>query len=285
MTKPNSAKLFHTPLPQGRKKQAIVEQAMARFPKVLRNKNIAQDFLSHSFTPASKQWVYKGNGKSGTTSTKKFLFLLEFGVPLSTHLKVTTDINPDVAAHRLGQSGVLRKLIHIDNGIDLLDNALTLTTVRHPTKRAVSAFHYLCQSHEQAHVWFASDRLRMNAAVSFDWDTDTHTAKGLEKFLDYIALEQDQGPTYAINPHWRPQTANVLPQILRPDLIGRTENLKQFYQDIADRLDSPLPTDWDMPHANKAVFSQPWPDILTPACMTRIRDVYAADFERFDYEP
>ncbi|EWS66442.1 hypothetical protein Y695_00265 [Hydrogenophaga sp. T4] len=157
-----------------------------------------QHYFAHLFTPASRRWLYAGNGKSGTTSTKRFLFELEFGIPLTVHLVAEHDINSDAQSHMLAKAGIFRPLTALPDAIKVFNTALRITTARHPVARALSSFRYLCLSDQLKHSWLVSDRMRMNAMVGFDWNRDPDTNGGFRKFLQYAELSmstQATGPT------------------------------------------------------------------------------------------
>lgn len=87
--------------------------------------------------------MYLSNAKSGTTSTKTYLFNFEFGTPLTVHFEPPRDINPEAMAHALQPSGVFRSIPNLPKRLKTLREALRLVTARHPSARAVSSFRYL----------------------------------------------------------------------------------------------------------------------------------------------
>ena len=263
----------------------MLDAAIARHPDTFASRDAAAAYLGHIFMPHSRRWAYCGNGKSGTSSTKRFLFELEFGARLTVSLTLPSDINPDVASHHLSNADVFRPLSAMPQGLELLKNTLRLTTVRHPATRALSAFFYLCRSNDEAHPWFARDRLRINALVGFDWHKDPRSATGFKKFLHYIEQTIDTGGADTVNPHWRPQVANIKPEILRPHLVGRTENLEHFYRAVAERLNVALAADWQAPVANREPRTAAREALLTPDATALITRIYRADFETFGYSP
>jgi hypothetical protein len=272
------ARLFDAAETAPGKRRALAEQASARFPQAFRRPEEAQEYLGHVFLPASLRWAYCGNGKTGATSTKRVLFELEFGHPLTASLRLDTDMNSDPAPHFLKHAGVFRPVLWVPNGLDVLERALRLTTARHPTTRALSSFTYLCRSDEAAHPWLADERMRMNAVTGFDWTGERHTATGFLKFLDYLAAEAEADRLRTGDPHLRPQVLNVRPEVLRPELVGRTERLDAFFRALAERLGRPLPERWKAPHSNRQdpVMAE---TLLTPAAMGRLASVFAADYE------
>lgn len=279
------AGIFHTARIKGARRQKMLDDTVGRFPGIFASRDTAAAYMNQIIMPHSRRWAYCGNGKSGTSSTKRFLFELEFATPLTAGLKLTSDINPDVAAHHLATADVFRPVSFMGKGLDAINNTLRLTTVRHPAARAVSAFLYLCRSDDESHVWFARDRLRMNALVGFDWNRDTKTASGFVKFLRFIEITIAEAGADTVNAHWRPQVDNIKPEIFRPHLVGHTENLESFYRAIARRLDRPLAPDWHAPIANRAESTDTGSALLTPEAVRLLNRIYRADFDTFGYDP
>ncbi|KIC38002.1 sulfotransferase family 2 domain-containing protein [Leisingera sp. ANG-M7] len=277
------AEIFFNTAPRPKQRQAILDAALQAFPDEFSDLPAVRDYFLRIFVPQSRTWSYKANGKTGTSSTKRFLFELEFGIPLTARFASATDINPDATSHRLTEAGLFQPLIAFPRGHRLLPDTLQLTTVRNPERRALSAFLYLCVSHDRNHPWFVDERLRMNAMVRFDWNNDIRTAAGFEKFLDYVAQTIEQAGPDSVDPHWRPLVPSIKPNVFQADLIGRTEDLGTFYKSVAERLDRKLPDNWSVPHANKNSGEFEGETLLTSSVKSRIEQIYRADFEAFGY--
>lgn len=259
-------------------RRALFERSFAAFPGHFRNVEEVAPFLSNLMAPVSGAWVYSGNAKTGTSSTRRFLFELEFGHKLSVSVTDEADANTDPGPHMLGRSGVFRPLSGHAEGLEVMQNALRLATARHPTTRALSAYHYLCVSHQRALPLLAMDRFRMNALVGFDWGSDPGSVTGFEKFLDYVHLEDLAEGHRGGDRHLRPQVHNLRPEVYQPQLIGRTEQLGTFFHAIAERLERPLPADWQVPMANHSGGGAAV-HLLTASVQARLAQTYAADYQ------
>lgn len=285
MTSPPPRPIFHGPRPQGPQRRTLLAAAHERHPQAFPTPEDAAKWMELVFVPHSKRWAFVRNGKAGTTSTLQFLFELEFGCPFTARVTLPGDLNPDAAAQQLASADVFRPLSGFPRGLDAIDGALRLATVRHPTSRVVSAFNYICQTHDAAHPWFHRERLRMNAVVGFDWTADCRTPTGLVKFLRYIDRSLQGASPQAMNSHWRPQVATVLPEVYRPHIVGKVEALDDFFAEIAARLGQDLPPGWRTPRANASRSGEATQALLDPEARDLIARLYADDFAAFGYDP
>ena len=270
--------VFHsaeTLMPQ---RKAMAERAMKRWPDTFLTPEIALDYLATISMPASERWAYANNAKSGTSSTKRFLFHLEFGVPLSVNFEPLIDINADAVSHALSRSGVFRTLPHVVGGLNVLNKAFRITTARHPVARAVSSFNYICLTDAESSPWLVNQRLRMNATVGFDWSRDRNTHDGFVKFLDHLLDNERQTGEVIDNPHLRPQVRNVRPDVFKPALVGRTEDLASFYRKIAEHFDTPMPDNWQPPASNRLDSEAGAATLISPQTKRLMAEVFAADF-------
>ena len=252
------------------------------------SRQACDEFFSYMITPASSRWAFRPVGKTATTAALSTLFHLEFGSPLTADLNDPDDINEKPMLHRLTWHGVFRRLIARDDyrPDTYLNDNLYIATVRNPCSRAVSGFRYLCESQKRQHKAFAPERSRLCAATGFDWNKHANTPEGFQRFLDYIAMSIGQSQGMLVNGHWRPQTDIIRPDLFRPDLVGRAENLGEFFHSLAEHLGN-------REFAAEAVAknylnAQPKVDISSfieyPGTRQRLRDCYSNDFEEFGYD-
>lgn len=244
-----------------------------------------RSYLQLIVFPRSRAWRYQLNGKSGTTFMMNLLFELEFGQPFTTRVSVAESGNqhPHFALFQMVNAGLLSNALREKDAFDAVRAfpGLTLATVRNPYDRARSGFAYLCRSHDQADRRFLPERLRLNALTGFDWTRHPGTTEGFDRFLSYLEMVAAEFGAEALDPHWRPQALHIRPEILQPDLIGRTEALDQFAQQIAQRLNRPLPEQTGRLRTNRGENATGL--ALTPDQRARIATLYAADFDLFEY--
>ncbi|GKY87529.1 hypothetical protein [Sinisalibacter aestuarii] len=120
----------------------------------------------------------------------------------------------------------------------------------------------------------------MNARVGFDWSAMPHTVEGFRRFLHFIEAEiADFGP-YCLDPHWGIQARISHPTVFRPTLTGRVEAMGDFYRDLADRLDRPLPADISLENRQPDPAQNLAGD---PEARALVERIYAEDFESFSY--
>lgn len=246
-----------------------------------------RSFLDLIWFPKSRAWRYQLNGKSGNSFVLELLFELEFGVPFTTWVDpaVTGNQHARFALFQVRDAGLYSNAMREnDTWQDFTSfSGLTLATVRDPYARALSGFFYLCRSHRLGDRRFLSERLRLNVLAKFNWDIHAGTAEGFDRFLCYLRDYADTVGSEALDAHWRPQVLHIRPDILRPDLIGRTEALGDFAVQVAKRLDRPLPARLDGFERNATDSAKQGGGFYTPERRHIVKTLYAQDFEIFGY--
>jgi len=96
--------IYHTAEAPPPQRRAMAERTLSHFPGAFGTEAEALRWLNGISMPASSRWAFVGNAKTGSSSIKRFLFLLEFGMPLTVNFKSPSDINPDALSPRLDQS-------------------------------------------------------------------------------------------------------------------------------------------------------------------------------------
>lgn len=252
------------------------------------NAAMVQNYLMTTYVPASRRWVYKTNAKAGSSSILAFLFALEFGVRFTAHLTSGKDHNPDTALHQMREAHVFEPVLNLPDVTDIagfLSETPTFTVVRDPAQRVLSAFFYLCSSDKQGSEKFLRDRIRLSALTGFDWTVHSRTPEGFRRFLEFIAIETENENVVAVNNHWRPQWRNVQVDLLKPDLIGRVEDLDGFFRELCTLLNRPFPECISEERRN----TQSKPDVSLffkdPMSKSLIRSLFQRDYDVFGYDP
>lgn len=274
--------VFAAPLRDHTAQRAATEPAFQALPEAFANRNRLHQYFLYTFVPRNLAWAFKPNNKSATSSVLAFLFALEFGQPLSAGY--ADGFEGDKIVHRLAEARLFARLPEHPDVTDAhaaLGQSLRLTTVRHPATRALSGYRYICRAQEAGSEAFCLHRLRMTALAGFDWARHTGTPDGFLRFLEWVAAEEALGGWMA-DAHFRPQVTNIRPDILRPDIIGRAEDMSAFFAKVCAHLDRPVPK--DLPPRNRQPAIDP-DAFLTRSSLARIADIFAADFKVFGYDP
>ncbi len=247
----------------------------------------ARRYISLIWFPPSRAWRYQLNGKSGNTFVLNLLFELEYRVPFRCNANPaeTGNQHPDFALFSVPHAQLWSNSVKQEDDLDaVLDfPGLSLATVRNPYTRLVSGFFYLCRSHELSDRRFLPERIRLNALTGMDWDKEANTPAGFERFLNYIRdISENFGPE-DLDAHWLPQALHIRPDIYKPDLVGRTEDLPKFAKDLCKQLDRPQPKSLAGLRRNASKRIDHDAFLSDPALRRIIEEVYASDFELFDY--
>lgn len=277
------AVVFHGPQARRAVKLRRAREFHAAHPDLVTDPQDAWAFLDYIFTPPDGSWAYLPSGKTGTTSTLAFLHHLQTGHPLSARLQEKNGMNPDQAAHELHRAQVFCFLLSRGDrtGPDTyLKRTLKLATVRDPMARAISGFTYLCRADEKGLEQFYTERARMTALTGFDWERHPHTAEGFERFLDYLRIDLEHHADRPVDSHFRPQVLNIRPDLYKPDLVGRCEDLAGFFRQIAERLERPVPEGaLTSEPRNRSRREDVFP--ITLAARQRMSEIFRADYESF----
>lgn len=282
---PHAPKVFFGEDLPASKRAAMHQRFAELFPGRFASVEDASIYLGRLIVPQSRRWIYVANNKTGTTTTKRLLFELEFGTPLTVALDASDDINSDAVPQKLQTSGIFRSLQTLPLDQKAFEFALKLTTVRNPVSRTLSAFQYFCKTQEERHPWMLNDRLRINAMVGFDWQEDARTAGGFVKFLRFIDRVNTEAGERFVNPHWKSQFDLIRPDVAQPDLIGRCENLGPFFQELADRLGRPLPAHYANIRANRQTDKADPRALMSPEAERLLGHLFRKDFEWLGYQP
>ena len=223
-------------------------------------------------------WAYQLTGKSGSSTMLSYLFELDFGCPFKVNRRDQRNIHPEFALFAVKTSGVWTNAHQLQLSFKTND-FLRIALVRDPVSRVVSAFRYICQSQTAGDERFLNERIRLNAIVKFDWENDPDTDVGFEKFLDYIEWVMKERPQIEWDAHWMPQYVHIVPEIYKPNLLGKLEDFDAFTVKLCARLDKPHLA----PKRRVNVSSKPETPLPTDTIKRRIRDIYERDYETFGY--
>tara|TARA_Y100000052_G_scaffold27602_1_gene37483 strand:+ start:47686 stop:48540 length:855 start_codon:yes stop_codon:yes gene_type:complete len=273
-------------------KRPIVVQLFRTFPEYFKTIQSAARYCQNIYVPKSKKWMYPLSGKAGSTFMLNLLYEMEFGHPFTAQLKTSANQHSGFAIFQLANAGVFSRLIDLDIGLEEFQSlaATRIATVRNPYTRALSSFKYLCRSHVAGDQRFFSERARLSALTSFDWNLDPNTELGFYLFLKYVFAIQQLNDPVLVDAHWLPLVDHIQPEILKPTLVGKVEHFSAFAKDVAKHLGKSLDENRyeALPKntlnnniANKEMMERP--EYYSLRNIGLIQGIYSADFEAFEY--
>ncbi len=155
-------------------------------------------------------------------------------------------------------------------------SAYTFTFVRHPEKRAHSAFRnfFVDATNIARHK-------HMQPIISHGYDAARDTSYNFDVFLDYVAhtFEVD---ALRCDTHWRLQTLNIGWGRISFDHIGKVET---YNADLRQVFDAVGKTDFPPAALLERRFNATEAKVMpvTPAQRRKIESLYAADYAAFEY--
>ena len=155
-------------------------------------------------------------------------------------------------------------------------SAYTFTFVRHPEKRAHSAFRnfFVDATNIARHK-------HMPHITSHGYDATRNTAYNFDVFLDYVA-HTFAADALRCDTHWRLQTLNIGWGTITFDHVGKVET---YNADLGHVFDAIGRTDFPPADLLKRRFNATDSAVMpvTPAQRKKIEALYVADFEAFSY--
>lgn len=149
-------------------------------------------------------------------------------------------------------------------------NYFVFTFVRHPLKRAVSAYGDKIKGNtfqkKEILALLGSNPEELQQPVSFDEFVEAITSQKPEK----------------LNPHWRPQVYNLYPNTIKYDFIGHLETFDTDFNYVRKTLKLPS---FPVKRQNVKSFKADPEKLLSPFNRFRLARLYARDFVKFGYRP
>ncbi|MBJ3776060.1 sulfotransferase family 2 domain-containing protein [Acuticoccus mangrovi] len=256
-------------------------------PDVFPTRPTARRYFSLVQFPVSRRWRYQLNGKTGNTLTLHLLFRIEFGSDFTTAYKEHSNQHPEFAIFQLRQSGLLACASELRSegpNAFLQFPGVSIATVRNPFTRTVSSFLYFCNSHRVGDARLLKERIRFNVVTGFNWGKDIDTVRGYEMFLEYVHYMRENYAPHELDAHWLPQTEHIQPEIYRPDVIGRVEDMPKFVADVCEALEVSEKIDTRRFKRNKMKVRKVPDFYQSPKAVELVRTIYAKDFETFGYD-
>lgn len=207
-------------------------------------------------------YLYVSNPKAACSTLKLYLSRCELRHP---------DYKPD-SVHR-------RKCLPHPHPIKLApdarealldDDVFVFSFVRHPIARVLSAYaDKIC------------GRAQQKAGILRALGRDPEDRSQEVSFDAFVGVIADQ-PPMDLNPHWRPQVHNLVPDLLPYDFIGRVERFGADLEVLQARLGLP---DYPMTTRNRKGGRVDPEALMTPELEAKLTRLYQRDFEAFGYAP
>ncbi|NNC79543.1 MAG: sulfotransferase family 2 domain-containing protein [Acidimicrobiales bacterium] len=222
--------------------------------------------LQYSFR-VSEQHTYLSveNPKTGSTSVQAALTALdrgelEFDPEESPHVEFRKRTEALVSGRRTG-------------GVEALARAgyRIFTFIRNPYTRLLSNFHGIVVDGAPQKALVLEGLGRPTADLS--------VPVSFEEFISLVVSQSDE----ETDPHWRSQTAQILPGVIPYTFVGRFESLADDYEALLDHVDAGIrPT---LPRFNRSRPGDgPAADAhFTPELIKAVNTRYEADFHNLGY--
>lgn len=215
------------------------------------------------------------------TDDEKLLFVRNFkaGCSTVTHLLYHASKGAPFQGNISDASDLMRGIPHWPRLEPALksQNTYRFTMVRHPQTRAVSAFRDFFIDHRNRKATVYQDALS-----DFGAHPNASVEQTFDAFLAFLAycLEENAEGT---DPHFRRQVTNVAFETMEYDKICRIENYADDIAEVFQEAGVLLPDGVSL--AKKKNVSQQSVEFEPNAAqLKKLRHLYAADFEAFEYK-
>lgn len=228
--------------------------------------------LYHLIFLERRQAVYAPVPKAGCSSFKAYLRSIDGLPPISAeelHLRRTNGLT---YAQAIERERLIRMLFA---GPDVFK----FTVVRNPYARLVSAYADLLQpdGDGRCRLQKEADKLLEIQRRLDDARPSQCDRLSFETFVQLLPRLDER----EMNRHWQPQTIITMSGLLTYDLVARLETLDDSLPKIMSGLKTDTPFDLRL-NASGETDPNDW---YTPTLAAIVADVYADDFQRFDYDP
>ena len=217
--------------------------------------------------------VYHNVSKAGCTSTKNWLYKLDYGVFL----------DPPGKIHQVSRNALIHHDFDPRKMEEKFGSSLVFTFVRHPLRRAYSTFNQKILGTESQ---FQSARRLIESAYGAELSRPRTLGRHRADFLAFLLFARDTAHhlvEHKLDWHWAPQTFIVGKGIeVRPfDFIGRLERIDEEMAYICDRVGLPRQT---LPRFNEGPPSPfSYDEVVTEEIRAIGRDFYRDDLRNFAY--
>lgn len=224
---------------------------------------------AHGVTTPDGRLFYLKNAKCGCTTISQILHTYVFGAPFQGNIHESGTLPLGLRHFRLHRAAIANP------------EAVKFSFVRHPVNRLRSAF---CN-------FFVDDERNPQALRHWDnmlalgFKPGGEINYNFDVFLDYVALSLEKARLLC-DEHWRPQFISLGSGKIVYDKIGRFENFSADLSEIFSNAGLPFLVALA---ERKMIFNQSSNGkrddlIVSRTQATKIRSLYAMDFEAYGYQ-
>lgn len=224
--------------------------------------------------------VYCSIPKAGCTTIKHLMYVMDNGVPYPDQLAIHNDPDALLWARSADRNAYEQALAN---------RKITFTFVREPFSRAYSAFNekvHFVSKYAFPHI--RDILIREYGAVFPAPGEEIAPDRHADNFLKFLALVRDglaEPVRRKWDPHWAPQTQllGMFRQHIGIDLVGRLETFASGMRYVLEAGDVNQPIDLATRFNEGPRPPYRLHDIMTPATLEALLDIYGEDVENFGY--
>lgn len=219
--------------------------------------------VAHTFLISRRDgYVYVSNPKAACSTIKLYLSRCELRDP--TFRPKSIHHRANLPHLRPGQLDRGQREAIANGGF------FVFSFVRHPIRRVLSAYADKIRGR-------APQKAEILAALGLDPE-DRGQPVSFDAFVGVICEQ----PAAELNPHWRPQALNLVPDLLGYDFIGRVERFDEDFAWMRAHLALP---DYPVENRNRKGARIDAESLMTPEIEAKLARLYARDCEAFGYDP
>jgi hypothetical protein len=229
----------------------------------------------HTWASPAHKYLYVAVGKAACTKIKLSLHQLEGYPPLENGSFVHDRDRPGCA--------FVPRLTDFTNAetIEILTSPewFRFCFVRNPYYRLFSAYKSKMLNYLDPQYQPVRDEIR----TQWDYPIRDGRPAGMVAFRDFVRYVEDRSDPDR-DFHWRSQTAIVMPDMIKYDLIGRMESFVQDFEQVLRRLNASAELIAAIPEPVNPTTKLYHAAAYDRELASRVYDMYRNDFENFGYD-
>jgi hypothetical protein len=223
-----------------------------------------QDIVHQLVLTDDEKVLFVRNFKAGCSTVTHLLYQTSKGFPFQGNISDANDLMRGVPHWPRIEPALTKRDVY------------RFTMVRHPQARAVSAFRdfFIDRRNRKAKIY-------QDILPAFGADPEGSVTQSFDAFLAFLAYCLEKNPE-GTDPHFRRQVTNVAFGTMRYDKICKIENYADDIAQVFQETGMVLPDGVSLTK-KKNVSQQSVEFEPTAAQQKKLRELYSADFEAFEY--